>query len=362
MIKKMDEQKAQSRMWGSSTHCSTAFQRWAEEELDLVKQIQRVERQIAWMEGQKEDMLQLRHRTRIAEEKGPNDSESSFYGTDADEDGVESLSWDDDTNAPTKKGLSVAKVVLLTFVTSIIVPADIALHFLYLAVQQVTLTHFFRRGEDCDREEESSGASVSGGTTTQDENNSEDDNTDWWADALLPTRPASLVLTTMNEYREATRKSESAVGGAWKRATATKREMNEDEGLCALTDLLDEAMHSSDSERFMGEQYELRGLDDGGDMHQPGAHLGHEERRRNDSQVQRGVLRLHDPMIADVIERMCPCWEENKEFLRNVTDQEDLKEALDAVTRGKRQMEEMFDGILDAFSRREQALTEGCTG
>lgn len=80
--------------------------RWAKDERDLVEGIQRLERQIALMEGRKRDLMEQQVRQGIAEGEG-NSSESSFYSSHAGGDGNRSLSWDDnETNAPdNKKGL-----------------------------------------------------------------------------------------------------------------------------------------------------------------------------------------------------------------------------------------------------------------
>lgn len=206
---------------------------------------------------------------------------------------------------------------------------------------------------------------TAGPPPSQDTNSSAEDDTDSWEDAFL-NAPSALVLGTMHDYRVAVRKSGSAAGGAWAKATATKREMDEDVGFCAMKDLLDEAMYSSDKERFVGEQYECRrrGLSDGNADVDPsmGAQVGPAILRTNDSQVQVGgvgnvgdIFR-GDSMASDVILRMCPCWKENMEFLETVTDREDLKGALHEVIRGKKQVEEMFDEIDEAFSCRERAL------
>ncbi|KAL9181509.1 hypothetical protein ACHAXT_010314 [Thalassiosira profunda] len=323
----------------------------ARQEQSLVNRLQRVERDIAWKEGQRNDVARQlqRHRTQMEKKwEGQNASTKAnrprFL---ADADASDELECSQTKICFEEVERAKCKI------------------FGRQNTKQVTLTQMIGgpKQDDADDDEDPPAASTkqepNGTPDTAKKSNvqgevgsstSPGDFLSFWAESAPDEEESECVgtLTELNHALEASKIIKST--GAWAKATANSLQVKEEEGFEALVDLFDESM---DQGGGTGCSQEPADDDDCMIDTSPARAL---------SPCAKGVASdIHssvkkNPQKREAIERVCPNWQENVDLTQAQAFPDDVANALQNVQQAQADLEKMKDRILQAFNDRKQTL------
>lgn len=315
----------------------------ARQEQSLVNRLQRIERDIAWREGQRYDAAralkkhQLQMLKRYAETNTIVQKPRFLPDADMTDNLLETCPQMSLTATSRAKSRVFGKQKM----------------------HQPTLTQIMRGSKDDNDSDDDDGtdekppASETNNTVMIDSNCiasdlvDHDDFLSFWAETV-PT-DSSQRQGTMSYYNHALAKFKDAKNiGKWAQATASAIQLEEeDEGFGALVDLFDSMVgcnrHSTnddDNDNDSAGSYTVDPLTPWGE--------------RVATQIQYSVR--NDPEKKAAIERMCPNWKENIEFVLAQTDPNHLHTALRNVQLAKSKLESMKDRVLRAFLDRQSTL------
>lgn len=317
----------------------------ARQEQSLVNRLQRIERDIAWREGQRYDVAralkkhQLQMLKRYSEMNTIDQKPRFLPDSDMTDNVLETCPQMSLTATSRAKSRVFGKQKM----------------------HQPTLTQIMRGSKDDNDSDDDDGtdekppASETNNTVMIDSNCiasdlvDRDDFLSFWADTAVPI-DSSQCHGTMNYYNDALAKFRDAKNiGKWAQATASTIQQ-EDEGFGALVDLFDSMVGCNrDSTN-----------DDDNDNDSAGDMLSYmvdpltPRGEQVATQIQYSVK--NDPEKKAAIERMCPNWKENIEFVLAQTDPNHLQTALRNVQLAKAKLESMKDRVLRAFLDRENTL------
>ncbi|KAL7437963.1 hypothetical protein ACHAXH_005571, partial [Discostella pseudostelligera] len=298
----------------------------ARQEQSLINRLQRLEREIAWKEGQRHDVARAlkKHQLKMLKKWGDSHSVSQKQRFLAD------VEMSDEVGCPCPIVGSGETNCAKTRV------------FGKQKTEQPTLTQMVRdQTRDDDLGDEPS---------TVD--NAHDDFLSFWTNTD-PIPESTQRFGTMSYFKNALANYKGMKSiDHWAEATATTLHV-EDQGFNALVTLFDESMEKNYSSSSSPS------LDDDEDGCK-GNELDHTtdpitlESERVASEIENSVRSDNQQLAA--IERMCPNWAENIKFAQAHTDPDTLQRALHNVKQAAIDLETMKDRILRAFMDRHQTL------
>ncbi|KAL7553344.1 hypothetical protein ACHAWF_016628 [Thalassiosira exigua] len=313
----------------------------ARREQSLINRIQRIERDIAWKDGQRNEVARelKKHRGKMLKkwEAQPSNvkSQKPRYLADADA----SEDW---LSLETKPGLKEVNRAQARI-------------FGRQKTHQPTLTQIVRGPKDADEGEHIEGEGIEAATkdiscqenesNEQHEANPTADHNflQFWDDSEHLEK-ATQCFGSMRDFNRAVAKSKRLKStGGWARATANELKMEEDGAFDALVDLFDESMKNGTD----GLSQNSYGADE--------SPSSSDEKAQEDAKMIKSSIEA-DQEQKDAIERMCPQWKENVDFVQAQTDASDLHGAMENITRATAELENMKERILQAFLDRHQTL------
>jgi hypothetical protein len=321
----------------------------ARQEQSLVNRLLRIERDIAWREGQRYDVAralkkhQLQMLKRYAE-TNTIDQKPRFL---PDADMTDNLLETCPTMSLTATRRAKSRV------------------FGKQKMHQPTLTQIMRGSKDNNDSDDDDGtdekppASETTNTVMIDSNCiasdlvDRDDFLSFWADTV----PIDSLQRqgTMSYYNDALAKFKDAKNiGKWALATASTIQLEEDEGFGALVDLFDSMVGCNRDSTY----------DDVDDDNDEDNEFAADTLSYMDPLSPRGEQVAtqivnsvkNDPEKKVAIERMCPNWKENIEYVQAQTDPYHLQTALCNVQLAKAKLESMKNRVLRAFLDRQNTL------
>ena len=316
----------------------------ARQEQSLVNRLQRIERDIAWREGQRYDVARAlkKHQLQMLKRYAVTNTIDQKPRFLPDADMTDNLM----ETCPSMSLEATSRAKSRVFGKK---------------THQPTLTQIMRGSKDDNDDEstdENPSTSETDNTVMIDSNCmacatvNDDDFLSFWAD----TAPidSSQRHGNMNYYADALAKFNDAKNiGKWAQATASAIQLEEDEGFGALVDLFD-SMVGCNCDSTNDDDNDDDDNDSVGDTisytMDPLTPRGEQVATEIVNSVKK------DPEKKAAIERMCPNWKENIEFVQAQTDPHHLQTALRNVQLAKAKLESMKDRVLRAFLDRQNTL------
>ena len=344
----------------------------ARQEQTLVNRLQRIERNIAWNEGQRNDVARTlkKHRGQMLKKYQSSNNDSSKnnrFLADvevSDELGglcshnISSKEINRANNRIFGEGAQKSKFfgIIMYLYRWMHVSQHVFSLFLYTA-HQPTLTQIIRGSKDGD---DADNNNVVGNEAEKDTFKSEqtttspasqDDFLTFWGENQDPTR----CLGSMGDFNIALVKFNGArSNGQWAKAAANSLQMENDEGFDALVELFDSSIgvKSSPGRCIHCSQNDSDDDDDNFTCMSPAGLTPRGNRIKKE--IEASVTKDHNRMAA--IERMAPNWKRDLDFAQGQTDPQDLEAALQNVRQAKIDLDAMKERILQAFLDRHQTL------
>jgi len=325
----------------------------ASQEQSLVNRLQRIERDIAWKEGQRNNVArELKKRRGQMLKKWESRSSNSKAQRPrflADADNIDELAGSSSKKSSKEVNRAQSRM------------------FGKQKKHQPTLTQIIRGTKEEDDDENSCAGSNARSNCDEDAPGNvhatglpggDDDFLAFWDDSA-PVDHSNQCVGSMNYFNRAVANfKDRKCTSKWAKATANTLQIEEDEGFDALVDLFDASMEKNNSDECIGCSQDL--ICDGDDdcVSDGSLNLVFAPLSRNCKRVAKDIETSvdDDPQKLAAIERMCPNWKENVQLAQAQTDPDDLNNALQNVQKAKTDLENMKAKILQAFFDRHQTL------